>query len=108
MNSKKVWSFLLLIAIIFSFAHDFAFVSLDKEHYSVKEYVKDFTNNISDKNSEQCTSIHDIHSEYHTALDVCQLKMTSFVDIQKVKAIFAQARIVYSSNSFNFLKPPIS
>ncbi len=108
MNSKKICSFLLLFAIVFSFAHDFAFVSLDKKHHSVKEYVHDFTKNIKDENSNQSTSIHDIHSEYHTIIDVCQSKMISFVDTQKIKAIFIQPSIVYSSNNFNFLKPPIS
>ena len=108
MNSKKICSFLLLIAIVFSFAHDFAFVTLDKEHHSVKEYVHDFTNDIRDENLNQSTSIHDIHSEYHSTIDVCQSKMTSFIDTQKIKAIFTQSTIVYSSNNFNFLKPPIS
>lgn len=110
MNSKKICSFLLLFAIVFSFAHDFAFVSLDEKNHSVKEYVYDFTKSIKikDENSNQSTSIHDIHSEYHTIIDVCQSKMISFVDTQKIKAIFTQPSIVYSSNNFNFLKPPIS
>lgn len=108
MNSNKIWSFLLLISIVFSFSHDFAFVFLDKGQYSVEEYVDDFSNVIIEENSTQSTSIHNVHNEYHTIIDVCQAKIISFFETQKIKNIFQKARIFYSWESFNLLKPPIA
>jgi len=103
MNSKKIWSLLLLVAISFSLAHDYTFTVLDDQHHSVQEYLSELTT--PDSNTDGF--IHNIHSEYHT-IDICPIELLSFSYTEKIKSIFQHNEIFLSRNYSNFFKPPIA
>jgi len=103
MNPKKVLSILLLVAMSYSMVHDYAFLFHD-DHHSVEEYVSQLEIPVTDSVDND---LHDTHFEYHMSY-ICQSKLVSFSDIEKEETVFPHNEIIYSRNSFNFLKPPIA
>lgn len=103
MNSKNIWSLLLLIAMSFSLVHDYTFVSLDNDKHSVQEYISELTTHSSNKDGFK----HDIHSEYHN-LYLCPTNTLLFSNTEKVESTFQYNEIFLSWNYFNFYKPPIA
>lgn len=103
MNSKKLWSLLLLIAMSFSLVHDYAFVALDKDNHFVNEYISDIMTPSS--GSDELT--HQLHSEFHV-FDLHPTRLISIGDVQKEKSLFIDDEIFLSLSYSNFLKPPIA
>jgi len=103
MNSKKIWSLLLLLAISFSISHDYTFSALDKHSSSIETYLGEFSHVISNKHADK---LCDIHFEYHTQY-IFEQNTISFSQIE-YKPLFAYEKIFYSLNYFNFFKPPIA
>jgi len=103
MNSKKAWSFLLLIAMSFSLLHDYAFVLFEDDHCSMKEYVSELTVPNANADCEFCNT----HFEYHTAyiLPSNSLKLST---VHRYQTIFTGNTLFTSWNYSNFFKPPIS
>lgn len=103
MNSKKIWSLLLLLAISFSVAHDYTFRAIDKHSSSVEIYLDKFSHISSEKHPDK---LCDIHFEYHTQY-IFEQNIISFSKIE-YKPLFAYEKIFCSLDYFNFLKPPIA
>jgi len=102
MNSKKVWSFLLLIAMSYSFVHDYAFNIFHDEHHSVQEYVSELTT----LTSSEIGDIHDVHFEYHVKY-IFQSEFVSSLAKDGKETFFPHNKIFLSWKYFNFFKPPI-
>jgi len=102
MNFTKVCSFLLLIAMSFSLVHDLAFVVLDEEHCSVKEYVSELTIPNAEANCDICNT----HFEYHISY-ILPLNMSLLPKVYRDQTSFVNNILFASHNSFNFFKPPI-
>ena len=103
MNSKKIYSFLLLFAISFSVMHDYTFAVLDNHGSSVKEYVSEMSPSMDKKNDNLC----DIHFEYHTTYTFPAISIT-LTSIGKIESFFTYNEIFLSQKQFDFLKPPIA
>lgn len=103
MNSKKIWSFLLLIAISFSLAHDYAFVILDNDHHSVQEYTSELTTHDLNKDGFK----HDIHNECHV-IGIYVAEIPFFSNAKKIESSFQYNDVFLSRSHFNLLKPPIA
>jgi len=104
MNSKKIWSLLLLFAMSFSIVHDYAFAVLDDNHCSVEAYVAELSPSVS---CEKADMLCDIHFEYHTAYLFLE-KSAYMPIIQKREDFFAYNEIFLSLDYFSFFKPPIA
>ena len=103
MNSKKIWSMLLLIGIIFSITHDYAYIVLDEDHHSVQEYISE----LNTPDSNHGGVIHDIHAEQH-ASDIYLVNVFSFSNDKNLKPLFQHNKVFLSLNYFNSFKPPIA
>lgn len=103
MNSKKVWSLLLLFAMSFSIAHDYSFMIIENDKHSVKEYISELTASVPDTKELS----HQLHGEFHV-LEIATNELFSFGKIEKEINRFFYNEIVFSFNYFNFFKPPIA
>ncbi|MCW8895181.1 MAG: hypothetical protein OQK48_07910 [Sulfurimonas sp.] len=108
MNSRKLWSLLLLTALSFSIAHDYTLTLLDKKHHSsqIQHSVQEYLSTVITSDTHTDKFIHDIHNEYHT-VDLCPTKKLLLSNTKKIKNSFKNSKVFLSWNYFNFLKPPI-
>lgn len=104
MNSKKIWSLLLLFAISFSAAHDYTFAVLDNKHSSIEAYVAELSSPIMGGHADMLCNIH---FEYHTPYLFLDNHI-SFPIIKTEDSLFAYDEIFLSLNYFNLFKPPIA
>ncbi|MEK6658612.1 MAG: hypothetical protein AABY36_02895 [Campylobacterota bacterium] len=104
MNSKKIWSLLLLFAMSFSMLHDYTFAVLDGNHCSANKCISE----LSSASSTQTTdTLCKIHIEYHTAY--LFLEKSAYIPIiQKRDDFFAYNKMFLSLDYFSFFKPPIA
>lgn len=103
MNSKKIFSLLLLFAISFSVMHDYTFAILDNNHSFVESYISE-TSPILDTNRD---ILCDIHFEYHMPYTF-PTKELSLPILSKVDSFFSYNETFFSLKEFNFFKPPIA
>jgi len=104
MNSKKLWSLLLLFAMSFSIFHDYVFAAFDDKHSSVNRCI----NELSSASSTPATDIVcDIHIEYHTTYLFVE-KTTRIPIIQKKDDFSIYNETFISLDYFSFFKPPIA
>lgn len=101
MNSRRLCSILLLIAMGYSLVHDYAFLLHDDQH-SAQEYVSQF----EAPSQNMASDLHDTHYEYHLAY-ILPAKRDALASIKREKSHFLHNEIFLSWNNFNFLKPPI-
>ena len=104
MNSKKIWSLLLLFAISFLVVHDYTFAVLDNKHSSIEAYVSELS---SPAMGERADMLCDIHFEYHTPFLFLDNRI-SFPIVDAQDALFPYDEMFLSLDYFNFFKPPIA
>ena len=104
MNSKKIWSLLLLFAISFSVVHDYTFAVLDDKHSSMEAYVTELSSPVM---GEHADMLCDIHFEYNTPYLFLDNPI-SFPIVDTQDSLFAYDEIFLSLDYFNFFKPPIA
>lgn len=104
MNSKKIWSLLLLFAISFSAVHDYTFAALDDKHSSIEAYVTKLSSQVM---GEYAGMLCDIHFEYHMPYMFLDNHI-SFPIVDAEDGLFAYDEIFFSLDYFNFFKPPIA
>ncbi len=104
MNSKKIWSLLLLFAISLSVVHDYTFAVLDDKHSSMEAYVTELSSPVM---GEHADMLCDIHFEYHTPYLLLDNSI-SFPIVDTQDSLFAYDEIFLSLDYFNFFKPPIA
>lgn len=104
MNSKKIWSLLLLFAISFSVVHDYTFAVLDNKHSSIEAYVAELSSPVM---GEQADMLCDIHFEYHVPYIFLDNRIPFHIVATK-NGFFAYDKIFISLDYFNFFKPPIT
>lgn len=104
MNSKKIWSLLLLFVISFSAAHDYSFAVLDNKHSSIEAYLAELSSPVIGGHADM---LCDIHFEYHTPYLFLDNHI-SFPIVDAKDSLFVYDKIFLSLNYFNFFKPPIA
>jgi len=102
MKTKKVWSVLLLIAMSFSFLHDYAFNLLDNHQHSVQKYISE----LSAPTSNVAIDIDNIHFEFHMSY-IIPAKLISLQTVEGEDTLFIYNNVLRSWKYFNFFKPPI-
>lgn len=102
MNSKKIFSLLLLFSISFSIVHDYTFTFLENENHSTKDYMSEFKIPSSDADI-----LCDIHFKYHTSYTFVSPSLP-LQNIMKNEITFLHSETFTSRNYFNFFKPPIA
>ncbi len=103
MNSRKIISTLLLIAISFSTLHAFTISLLDDDHCNVSEYIQEIEQASSDTFSGD---ICDIHHEFHVLFllpDIPNPVQNTQSVVTEISA--AESYTFYLQN--NVLQPPI-
>jgi len=103
MKTKKIWSLLLLIAMSFSFLHDYAFNILDNHQHSVAGYVCE----LSAPTSNVDINIYNMHFEFHMTY-IIPAKLISIPTIEGEQTHFVYQSVPLSWKYFNFFKPPIA
>ena len=104
MNSRKLITLVLLLAMSFSTLHAFTITLLDDDHCNVSEYIQEIEQASSDTFSGD---ICDIHHEFHIPFLLPEPTLTS-LNNQTISANISvtESYTFYLQNTI--LQPPIS